>query len=238
MKLTILVVCFNEKATILEAIKAAKEVNLDKEIIVIDNYSTDGTRQILEGLKDDPSLKIIIHSQNMGGGYSTREAIRLAQGDYFYSPGADLEYKMEDACKMIEKIENEGLDAVLGSRLLGKQDVSVYQLIKERPFWLGSIISTFLINLFYCKRFTDIIGSNLVKTDVLRILNCQSNGVGFTFESVSKLCKNKYKIGEIPVWYKPRGFKEGKTVRAWDMIPALWVIFRIKFLFRKVKIHG
>lgn len=228
MKLTILIGCFNEKATILEAIAEAKEINMDKEIIVIDNCSTDGTKEILEGLKNDKTLKIILHSKNMGAGYSAAEGIRLAQGDYFYGPGADLEYRMTDVYKMIEKLESENLDAVFGSRLLDRKNVSKRELIKERPYWLGTIIATFLINLFYRKDFTDVIGINLAKTDTLRTLNCKSSGQAFTFELVSRLCKNKYKIEEVHLWYKPRTHKEGKTIRAIDMIPAVLAILKVK----------
>jgi glycosyltransferase involved in cell wall biosynthesis len=229
MKLTILIGCFNEKLTILKAIEQAKEINIDKEIIVIDNCSTDGTREILEGLKNDKALKIIFHSKNMGAGYSGCEAIDLAHGDYFYAPGADLEYKMEDVYKMIDKTEKENLDAVLGSRILDRKGISKYKLVKERPYWLGTIITTFLINILFRRSFTDIIGTNLVKTNILRTLNCKSSGQAFTFELVSKLSKFRYKIGEVPVWYKPRTHKEGKTIRAFDMLPALSVILKVKF---------
>ncbi len=228
MKLTIVICCFNEKSTILGAIEQAKEINIDKEIIVIDNCSTDGTGEILEGLKNDKVLKIISHSKNMGVGYSVREGIRLAEGDYFYSPGADLEYKMEDVYKMIDKMEGEKLDGVFGSRLLDRKNVSLSGLIKERPYWLGSIIATFLINLFYRRNFTDIIGTKVIKTNILKRLNCEANNQAFEFELVSKLCKGRYKIGEIPIWYKPRTHKEGKTIKAIDMLPALLAILRVK----------
>lgn len=229
MKLTILIGCFNEKPTILKAIEQAKEINMDKEIIVIDNCSTDGTREILEGLKNDKALKIVFHSRNMGAGYSGCEGIRLAQGDYFYGPGADLEYRMEDVYKMIDKMEGEKLDGVFGSRLLDRKNVSLSGLIKERPYWLGTIIATFLVNLLFHKSFTDVIGISLVKTNILRGLNCKSNSQAFQFELVSKLCKQGYKIGEVSLWYKPRTHKEGKTIRAIDIIPALLVILRVKF---------
>jgi glycosyltransferase involved in cell wall biosynthesis len=232
MKLTILIGCFNEKPTILKAIEEAKAISIDKEIIVIDNCSTDGTREVLEGLKNDKSLRIILHSRNMGAGYSGCEGISLAQGYYFYGPGADLEYKMDDVYKMIDKMEREGLDAILGSRILDRKGVSVFELIKERPYWLGTIIATFLINLLYRKNFTDIIGSGLMKTDILKSLDCKASSQAFVFELISKLCKKKYKIGEVPVWYKPRTHKEGKTIKAIDMIPALWAILKVKFLFK------
>ena len=236
MKLTIFIACFNENATILKAIDQAKQINLDKEIIVIDNCSTDGTREILKGLSNDLAVKVIHHDQNMGSGYSYCECIKLAQGDYLYSPGADLEYKMEDVCKMIDKMEKEDLDIVFGSRLVDRQHVSKLALIKERPFWLGTLIATFLINLFYNRKFTDIIATKLIKTKILKSLDLKANNQALEFELVSKICKGNYKIGEVPVYYKPRTHKEGKTMRAIDMVPALLAIFRVKFLVNKNRI--
>jgi len=230
MKVTILIVCFNEKPTILKVIYQAKEMNIDKEIIIIDNCSTDGTRDILEGLRSDESLEIVLHPKNMGVGYSVSEGISLAKGGYIYISGADLEYKMSDLYKMIEKIEKEKLDAVFGSRLMDRAGISSWQLIKERPYWLGTIIATFLINLLYFKRYTDVIATKLIKADILRSLGCKVNSQAFEFELVSKLCQRRSRIGEIPVWYKPRTHKEGKTIRALDMLPAILAILRVRIL--------
>ena len=234
MRLTILISCFNEKDTISEVIEKARKIAIDKEIIVIDNCSTDGTRKILETYEKDKALTIINHDKNLGFGYSMREGISIAKGEYLYAPGADLEYKMEDVYKMIEKIKTDELDGVFGSRLSDKQNISRFKLIKERPFWLSTIISTFLINLFYGRKFTDVIATKLIKTDILRELDCEVDNLAFEFELVSRLCKKGYKIGEVPVWYKARTHKEGKTIRAVDMIPALWAIFKIKFLVRSL----
>ncbi len=228
MKLTILISCFNEKLTILKAIEQAKAVSVDKEIIVIDNCSTDGTRQMLEGLKDDQALRIVFNARNMGAGYSGRQGIQLARGDYFYAPGADLEYKMDDVYSMMQKMESAQLDVVFGSRLLDRKDVSKIQLIKERPYWLGTIIATTLINLLYRRNFTDIIGTNLIKTNIIKKMDCKPSGQAFIFELVSKLCKSGYKLEEVPVWYKPRTREEGKTIKAADMLPAILAIFKVK----------
>ncbi|MFA6357106.1 MAG: glycosyltransferase family 2 protein [Candidatus Omnitrophota bacterium] len=231
MKLSIIITCFNEESTIQKVIEEAKQVNLDKEIIVIDNCSTDGTREILESHRSDNSLRIIIHSKNLGAGYSIREGIDLAKGDYFFGPGADLEYKMNDVYEMVKKLENENFDAVFGSRLSHSAYCSLnkYSLIKERPYWLGTIIATFLINLFYSRKLTDIIATKLIKISVLRKLNCRICNEASEFELVSRLCKKGYKIGEVPVFYQPRTHKEGKTIKAIHMIPALIAIFKIKF---------
>jgi hypothetical protein len=102
------------------------------------------------------------------------------------------------------------------------------ELIKERPYWLGSIIGTALINLLYRKSFTDIIATKLIKVNILKELGCEANNQAFEFELVSRLCKKGYKIGEVPVDYKPRTHKEGKTIRAFDMIPAILAILRVK----------
>ncbi len=230
MKLTIMVGCYNEKPTILKAINEARSIEIDKEIIVIDNCSTDGTREILEDLNNDQDLRIIFHSNNMGVGYSASEGIKLAKGDYFYAPGADLEYKMSDLNAMLEKMENEKLDVVLGSRLINRNDMALLSLIKERPYWLGTIISTFLINLLYHREFTDVIGIFLIRTSILKEFNVRANGPAFTFGLISKLVKCGYKIKEVPVYYKPRTHKEGKTIRVLDMLPAIWEIFKVKFL--------
>jgi glycosyltransferase involved in cell wall biosynthesis len=229
MKLTILIACFNEKATILKVIEQAKSLDIDKEILVIDNCSTDGTRNILEGLKNDKDLRIVLHDKNMGVGYSVCEGISLARGEYFYSPCADLEYRMEDVHKMFEKMERGNLDVVFGSRLLDKREVSKIQLVRERPYWLGTIIATFLVNLLYFRNFSDIIATKLIKSDILRKLGCRANGQAFEFELVSRLCKKRCKIGEVPVCYKPRTHKEGKTIRALDIVPALWAILKVRF---------
>lgn len=231
MKLSIIITCFNEKPTISKVIEEARQIKVDREIIIIDNCSTDGTKGILEAYKNDNSLKIIMHSKNLGAGYSIHEGITLAKGDYFYGPGADLEYRMDDVYEMIKKLEKENLDAVFGSRLTHNKyrSLSKYSLIRGRPYWLGTIIATFLINIFYSKRFTDVIATKLIKMDILRKLNCKLYNEASEFELVSRLCKKGYRIGEIPVSYKPRTHKEGKTIKAIHIIPAFIAIFKIKF---------
>ena len=227
MKLTVLISCFNEKPTILKAIEEAKQLKIDKEIIVIDNCSTDGTQEMLKNLRDD-SLKIVLQPENFGVGRSAKFGINLANGEYFYSPCADLEYKMSDVLKMFKKMEEENLDAVFGSRLLEKRDISKWQLIKERPFWLGTILATFLINKFYNRKFTDVIAPKLIKTPLLKDLGCEADNQAFEFELASRLCKKGYKISEVPIYYKPRTHKEGKTIKIFDMIPALLVMIKVK----------
>ena len=231
MKLTIIVTCFNEKATILKAIEEAKNLNIEKEIIVIDNCSTDGTREILKALNDD-SIKIVFQPQNYGYGQSVRTGASLAKGEFIYVQYADLEYDIGSAYKMLFLAEEDNLDAVFGSRLysIKKNMISVFRLIKERPYCLGTLITTFLINFFYRRRFTDIIGTRLYRTSSFRKIYIESRGIAFDFEVVSKLCKRGFKIKEVPVYYKARSAREGKKVKARDIVPALIAIFKVKFI--------
>jgi len=231
MKLTIIVTCFNEKATILRAIEEAKNLNIEKEIIVVDNCSTDGTREILKGLKDD-SMKIIFQPQNYGFGQSVKTGLSLAKGEYAYVQYSDLEYDIECVYRMLDVAEKEKMDVVFGSRLYGikKNIISIYKLIKKRPYYLGTIITTFLINILYQRKFTDIIGTRFYRVSSFRKIWIKSDGIGFDFEVVSALCKTDFSIKEIPVSYKSRSSREGKKVKAIDIIPAVLEIFKVKFL--------
>lgn len=228
MKLSVIVPCYNEKATIIKTIEEVEKLDIEKEIIVIDNYSNDGTRELLQRINRE-GVKVILHDRNYGVGFSTKEGISVSKGDLYYNPCADLEYKIDDVYKMLKKMQEEKLDVVFGSRLLERKNISKLRLIIERPYWLGSIIATTLINLLYRRRFTDVIATKLIKMDILKNLNIEADNQAFEFELVSWLCKKRCKIGEVPVWYRPRTHKEGKTIKALDIIPAIIQIFKVKF---------
>ena len=226
MKLTVVVTVFNEKNTILKAIEEAGKIQLDKEIIVIDNCSTDGTREILKEL-NDKTIKIVYQSMNYGYGMSVITGMNLAKGEYLFIHNSDLEYDPACVYEMLDSAERENLDVVFGSRLLARRNESMFKVLKERPFYLGTIIATFLINLLYGRKFSDIIGNRLYRTASLSKVNPRSHRIGFDFEVVSKLCKYSFRIKEIPVKYSPR--TKGKKVKVYDIIPAVWTILKVKF---------
>jgi glycosyltransferase involved in cell wall biosynthesis len=225
MKLTVVVTVYNEKNTIARAIEEAKKIQLDKEIIVIDNCSTDGTREILRGLNDN-TIKVVYQSKNYGYGVSVLTGMNLAQGEYLFIHNSDLEYDPVCVYEMLDSAEKENLDAVFGSRLLNRRDESVFKILKERPFYLGTIITTFLVNLFYGRNFADIIGNRLYRTASLKKINSREPAIGFDFEVVSKLCKFGFKIKEMSVKYSPR--KKGKKVKVYDIFPAILTILKIR----------
>ena len=227
MKLTVIVTVFNEHETILKAIEQVKNLDVDKQIIIIDNCSTDGTREILKSI-DDPDLQIVYQPLNYGYGRSVTQGVELAQGEYAYVHNSDLEYDPSCVYEMLKVSEKEGLDAVFGSRLINRTNESKFKILKERPFYLGTIITTFLINLLYARNFTDIIGNRFYRVSAFRKANSRVNGIGFDFEIVSKLCKNNFKVKEIPVSYKPRSTGK-KKIKIYDIIPAVMAIFKVRF---------
>ena len=227
MKLSVVITCFNERPTILRAIEEAKNLNLDKEIIVIDNYSTDGSREILQSIKDD-FIKIVFQPRNYGFGQSVKTGASLANGEFIYVQYSDLEYDIECVSRMLEMAERKNLAAVFGSRLYGRKK-SVFSLIRERPYYLGTLLTTSMINLFYGRNFSDIIGTRLYRSSSFKKINIWATGVDFDFEVVSRLCKSGCKIEEIPVSYKPRSARDGKKIKPTDIIPAVFAIIKVKF---------
>lgn len=228
MKITVIVTVYNERPTILKAIEEVKDLDIEKQIIVIDNCSTDGTREVLRALNDD-SIEIVFQPKNYGYGQSVITGGNLARGKYIFVQNSDLEYDASCVYEMIELAEKEHLDVVFGSRLAGKRNESTWSLIQERPYYLATIISTFLINRWYKKDFTDVIGNKFYRTMVLKEISPISNkGMGFDFEVVSKLSKRGYRIKEIPVSYKPRSSRQGKKIKAIHSIPALFAMLKVR----------
>src|SRR3989338_8416929 len=226
MKLTVIVTVFNEKKTILAAIEAIKNISVEKQIIIVDNCSTDGTKELLKNLNDN-SLQIAYQPENYGYGKSVITGMNLAKGKYLFVHYSDLEYDPICVYEMLELAEKENLDAVFGSRLFNRSNESRLKIIKERPFNLGTIITTILTNYLYKTKFTDIIGNKFYRNQVLKEINPQALGMDFEFEVVSKLCKGGFKIKEIPVQYSPR--TEGKKVKVYDIFPAILTILKIKY---------
>ena len=227
MLLTIVVTVFNEKDTVLEAIRQVETLEVDKEIIVVDNCSTDGTRELLKTYRGQ-SVQMVLQEKNFGYGQSIITACDMARGEYLYVHNADLEYDPRHVHEMIEWASREGYDAVFGSRL-AQSNKSSFQLIRERPYYLAAVISTWMINKFYDKSFTDIIGSKFYRTASLKKLYPISDrSITFDFEVVSKLCKRGYRIKEIPVSYQPRSRREGKKINMFDSLPALWALLKVR----------
>ena len=225
IKLTYVVLVWNEVKTIKRAIEDIQKIKYpNKEIIVIDNNSTDGTKDILHKIKN---VKIIYRKKNLGAGQSTITGIKKAKGKYVYIQFSDLEYDHKRSIGMLNYAIKNDSDIVLGSRLKNKK--SIYKSIIKKPAYLATIFTTFLINIFYNKNFTDIIGAKLYKTRSAKKIPCNSFHTGFDFEFISRACKKKLKIGEISIKYKPRKDWKEKKIKFYNIFNAFYEIFKVKF---------
>jgi dolichol-phosphate mannosyltransferase len=207
VKLSIIICAYNERKTILDAIHQAHAVDLDpgweKEIIVVDNCSTDGTRELLQTIatsEDLPGVRVIFHPRNLGKSGSILTGIAEATGDYFVIFDADLEYEADDMPRLLAAIVPGNTVAVFGSRTLGGRKIYKY----AKNYW-GVRLLTLIANLLYGGRLTDIaVGLKLVRLDVARSLNLNGSGFDLDFEIPCKLLKRGYEISEVAIAYHPR----------------------------------
>lgn len=227
MKLSVIICCYNERDSIREVIEKSKQVALggdwEKEIIVVDNYSTDGTREILQSL-DDNELCIVYHERNMGKGRSIRTGFEKASGTYYFIQDADREYDPFEQPKFCRKAEETGAAAVFGSRVLGGEIRSRYLRTL-----LGNRAITLMANVLFGGSLTDVAtASKMVRADVIDSLKLCGNNFDLDFELPAKILLAGHRIEEIPITYNPRTYEEGKKIGARDFLEATWTMLRTR----------
>lgn len=223
MKLSIIIPVYNEEKAVLQLIDKVKAVGLGKEIIIVNDGSTDGTKEILNRISDE-NVKIIHHSQNLGKGAAIRTALSYISGDIVIIQDADLEYDPNDYHKLIAPILNGEAEVVYGSRILSKSKRSYL-----RYYWGGKLL-TLLTNILYSTKLTDQpTGYKVFKTDVLKKIRLTCNGFDFCSEVTAKIAKRGYKIKEVPISYNPRTFQQGKKLTWKGGVRSVWTLLRIKF---------
>ena len=232
MKLSVIVCAYNERDTILTVLDRLQAMRLDssweKEIVVVDNFSTDGTRELLKDIRDE-NTKVILHSRNLGKGASVRTAIQHCTGDYAIIQDADLEYDPAEIPRFVRKAMEDRADAVYGSRTIGGQANYIYA-----KNYLGVRVLTLLTNFLFRSQYTDVAtASKMVRTSVLRSLNLRCSGFDLDFELSNKLGKFGYRVAEIPITYRPRSYAQGKKIRAKDGLIALSQILKDRFSGRQ-----
>jgi glycosyltransferase involved in cell wall biosynthesis len=224
--LSIIVPVFNENKTLLpllEKVQSVKLRGLQKQIIVVDDGSADGTREILKKLKK-PNIEIYYHEKNQGKGAAIRTAIPHTKGDYVVVQDADLEYDPADYEKLLGPLLEGHADVVYGSRFMGTHQAFVF------THYLGNIFLSAVTTVLYGTVLTDMETCYKVfKGDILRSLTLRSNRFEFEPEVTAKLLKKNYKIFEMPISYRGRGFSEGKKITWRDGFTALWCLFRYRF---------
>ena len=225
LKLSIVIPIYNERETLETLIAKVNAVDYDKEIILIDDFSTDGTREILNKYENKVGFKVLYHNHNQGKGAALRTGFSSVNGDIIIIQDADLEYNPADYGTLIEPIMDGRADVVYGSRFLGGPHRVLF-------FWhsIGNMVLTTLSNMLTNVNLTDMeTGYKVFTKKVNDTLTFKCNRFGFEPEFTAKVAKNNFRIYEVPISYNGRDYSEGKKITWKDGVAAIWYIIKFKF---------
>jgi glycosyltransferase involved in cell wall biosynthesis len=224
MKLSVVVPIYNEKATIHTILERIEQTEFEKEIILIDDFSTDGTREILQN-EYATKHTLLLHPHNMGKGAALRTGFKHVSGDVVIIQDADLEYDPSEYAKILGPIIQGRADVVYGSRFLGGPHRAIY-------FWhyVGNKFMTLLSNAFNNINLTDMETCyKAFRAEILKDMKFRSQRFGFEPEFTAKVARRRLKIFEVPISYYGRTYEEGKKITWKDAISALYCIVRYRF---------
>ncbi|MCX8037468.1 MAG: glycosyltransferase family 2 protein [Candidatus Sumerlaeia bacterium] len=223
MKLSIVIPVYNERATIEEILRRVAASPLEKEIIVVDDCSTDGTREWLLQEHQRLGIRLILHEKNKGKGAALRTGFQAAEGDIVIVQDADLEYDPQEYPKLIEPIVSGRADVVYGSRFLGSEAHRVLY------FWhyVGNRFLTLLSNMFTNLNLSDMeTGYKVFRRQLIQSIRIRENRFGFEPEITARIARKKARIYEVGISYSGREYKEGKKITWRDGLWAIWCIVR------------
>jgi len=226
MKVSIVIPCYNERNTFEELLRRVKEVPLqhEKEIIIVDDFSKDGTRDLLKEIeKRESDVKVVYHDKNYGKGCALRNGFSAATGDIVLIQDADLEYDPNDYLKLLKPIAEDKADVVYGSRFTGGESHRVLY------FWhsLGNRFLTFLSNVFTNLNLTDMeVCYKVFRRGILQKIELCENRFGFEPEVTIKMSRLKCRVYEVGISYSGRTYEEGKKINWKDGVRALYVILK------------
>jgi len=229
MKVSVVIPVYNEANTVAEILRRVQAVKLKKEIIVVDDGSTDGTGELLEGYhgqKGKEPINVIRHAKNRGKGAALRTGFEAVTGDVVIIQDADLEYDPREYPRLLKPIIEGKADVVYGSRFLGS-------LPRVHSFWhaVANRILTRISNMMTNLNLTDMeTGFKVFKAEVLRSIRLRSNRFDFEPEITAKIAKMGYRVYEVPISYSERNYREGKKIGWRDGISAVWSILRFNLV--------
>jgi glycosyltransferase involved in cell wall biosynthesis len=236
MKLSVVIPVFNEARTIAQILDSVNGVAIDKEIVVVDDYSTDGTRDVLGQLKPQfPNMTIFHHPRNLGKGMALRTGFEAARGDYIIVQDADLEYDPQDYHQLLRPLESGKADAVYGSRFITTQEHRVLY------FWhsLGNQFLTLFSNMMTDLNLSDMETCyKAFRRELIQSIVLEEDRFGFEPEITCKLSKAKARIYEVGISYHGRTYEEGKKIGMKDGFRALWCILKYRFKPLQLKHPG
>jgi glycosyltransferase involved in cell wall biosynthesis len=222
--LSVVMPVYNEIETVEEIIRRVLAVPLRTQLIVVDDCSSDGTRDVLSRLQPELGFTLLLQPHNQGKGAALRRGFEEVRGDLVVIQDADLEYSPEEFPQLIELICEGRADVVFGSRFLGRHRVFLF------THFVGNRIVTLLTNLLYNTMLTDMETCyKVMRTEVLQSMRLRSNGFGIEPEMTAKIFKRGYRVYEVPITYDGRGYQEGKKITWRDGVVALWVLLKYRF---------
>lgn len=226
MLLSVIMPCYNEAATVLEILNKVRAVNLEKQIIAVDDHSSDNTYNLLcQEAPRDPTMIVVRHPTNRGKGAAVRSGLARATGEIVVIQDADLEYDPEDYYELVRPIAEGRVNVVFGSRFLGRH-TGMY-------FWnaLGNKTLTFLTNFLFNCWISDMETCyKVMRTEIMRDLQLQSNDFRLEPEVAAKVLKRGHRVYEVPVSYLGRTYEEGKKMKTSQGFYAILALFKYRLL--------
>ena len=226
MSLSVIIPVYNEVKNIKEIIKRVQATKLTAEIVIVDDGSKDGTRDILKSLDGKKKVRVILHEKNQGKGAAVVTGLQAALGDIILIQDADLEYDPRDYPMLLKPIKEGLADVVYGSRFLGGAH-------RVTMFWhqVANNLLTLLTNILYDSILTDMeTGYKVFRREVIEGMSIKAKRFNFEPEFTAKILKRKYRIFEVPISFNPRDYSEGKKIKLIDAFEAVWALIKYRFV--------
>ena len=223
--LSIIVPIYNERKTLKQVLEQIQGLSLEKELVLVDDFSTDGTRELLASFKS-PQIKVLYHDQNRGKGAAIRTALSVVTGDLVVIQDADLEYNPAEIPKLVEAIEQDSADVVYGSRFLGPHEKKYFNIL-----YLGNRFFSWLTAVVFGQKVTDMETCyKAFKSSIIKSFDLKSNKFDFEPEITAKILKGGFRFKEIPISYNGRTYQEGKKINWRDGVVAIFTILKYRFV--------
>jgi glycosyltransferase involved in cell wall biosynthesis len=225
MLLTVIIPVYNEAKTIEEIVRRVQKTGLANEILIVDDGSTDGTRDLLAALDGRDQVRVLFHDRNRGKGAAVRTGVAASHGNVLLIQDADLEYDPREFPNLLRPLEEGLADVVYGSRFLGaaRRPIHFWNMVANR-------ILTFVTNILYNNILSDMeTGYKVFRRQVAEEMNLRARGFEFEPEFTAKVLKRKVRIFEVPIAFNPRDYAEGKKIKMRDAFIAVWTLIRYRF---------